>query len=90
MEGEEKMKYIYPGVFTLEEDGKYSIIFPDFEGCYTCGDNLEDGIKMAVDVLSMVLRQYKKSGKDIPKHSSPKDMRAYSNVYWITVDTDSD
>ena len=36
-------KYAYPAVFTLEEDGTYSIIFPDLEGCYTCGDSLEDG-----------------------------------------------
>ena len=34
-------KYIYPAVFTKEEDGGYSVVFPDLESCYTCGDTLE-------------------------------------------------
>ena len=37
-------KYAYPAVFTHEEDGSYSIHFPDLEGCYTCSDSLEEGI----------------------------------------------
>ena len=53
-------KYAYPAIFTPEEDGSYSIIFPDLEGCYTCGDNLEDGIEMAEDALSLVLYGYEK------------------------------
>lgn len=54
-------KYAYPAIFTPEEDGSYSIIFPDLEGCYTCGDNLEDGIEMAEDALSLVLYGYEKT-----------------------------
>ena len=34
-------KYVYPAVFTPEEKG-YSVYFPDLEGCYTCGDDLQD------------------------------------------------
>lgn len=56
-------KYAYPAIFTPEEDGSYSIIFPDLEGCYTCGDNLEDGIEMAEDALSLVLYGYEKDGR---------------------------
>ena len=40
-------KYSYPAIFTPEENGAFSIVFPDLEGCYTCGDNLTDGIMMA-------------------------------------------
>ena len=53
-------KYVYPAIFTPEEDGSYSIVFPDLEGCYTCGDNLEDGIEMAEDALALVLYGYEK------------------------------
>ncbi len=42
-------KYIFPAIFTPEEQGEFSIHFPDIENCFTCGDNLEDGIRMAVD-----------------------------------------
>lgn len=61
-------KYAYPAIFTPEEKG-YSIVFPDLEGCYTCGDNLEDGLEMARDALALVLYGYEKDGRDIPKPS---------------------
>ena len=64
-------KYAYPAVFTLEEDGSYSINFPDLEGCYTCGDSLEDGIEMAEDALALVLYGYEKDAREIPTPSAP-------------------
>ena len=48
-------KYVYPAVFTPEEDGNYSGFFPDLDGCYTCGDDLQDAIVMAEDVLAFYL-----------------------------------
>lgn len=65
-------KYAYPAIFTPEENG-YSIVFPDLEGCYTCGDSLEDGLEMARDVLALVLYGYEKEGRVIP---SPSDRTA--------------
>ena len=58
-------KYVYPAVFTEEEQG-YSIVFPDLDGCYTCGDSLEDGLEMARDVLALVLYGYEKDKRIIP------------------------
>lgn len=63
-------KYVYPAIFTPEENGSYSIVFPDLEGCYTCGDNLEDGIEMAEDALALVLYGYEKDGREIPAPSA--------------------
>ena len=48
-------KYVYPAVFTPEEAGKYSVYFPDIDGCYTCGDDLADGMEMAEDALALML-----------------------------------
>ncbi len=59
-------KYAYPAVFTPENDGGFSIKFPDLEGCYTCGDDMVDGLLMAKDVLTLVLYGYEKDGKEIP------------------------
>lgn len=59
-------KYIYPAIFTKEEEG-YSVIFPDLESCYTQGDNLEDALEMAEDVLSLVLYEYEKNQRLIPE-----------------------
>ncbi len=65
-------KYIYPAIFTKEENG-YSVLFPDIDSCYTCGDSLEDAMEMAEDALSLVLYQYETDGKDIP---NPSDCHA--------------
>ena len=43
-------KYIYPACFYPEEDGRYSVIFPDFGGA-TYGNDLADAIDMAADYL---------------------------------------
>lgn len=82
-------KYAYPAVFTLEEDGTYSIIFPDLEGCYTCGDSLEDGIEMAEDALALTLYGYEKEGREIPKASAPAAITVSENefVNFIACDT---
>ena len=82
-------KYAYPAVFTLEEDGTYSIIFPDLEGCYTCGDSLEDGIEMAEDALALTLDGYEKEGREIPKASVPTAITVSENefVNFIACDT---
>ena len=61
-------KYAYPAIFTPEETG-YSIVFPDLEGCYTCGDTLEEGLEMAQDALALVLYGYEKEGRKIPAPS---------------------
>lgn len=65
-------KYIYPAIFEKEETG-YSVFFPDIDGCYTCGDSLEDAMDMAEDVLSLVLYTYETDGKTIP---TPSDCSA--------------
>ena len=63
-------KYVYPAVFTPEEGGLYSVYFPDIEGCYTCGDDLENAMEMAEDVLSFALWGYEREEKDVPSASS--------------------
>lgn len=63
-------KYAYPAVFTKEENGQYSVVFKDLEGCYTCGDNIEQAIEMAEDALALVLYGYEIEGKEIPYPST--------------------
>ena len=81
-------KYVYPAVFAAEGEG-YAVNFPDIDGCYTCGDDLADGIEMAEDVLALVLYQYEKDGKAVPHPSDPKDLKLNENefVNLIAADT---
>jgi predicted RNase H-like HicB family nuclease len=82
-------KYAYPAIFTLEGDGSYSINFPDLEGCYTCGDSLEDGIEMAEDALALVLYGYEKDDREIPTPSVADAIALNGNefVNYIACDT---
>ena len=68
-------KYVFPAVFTPEKDGGYSILFPDLEGCFTCGDDLIDGMQMAEDVLALVLYSYEKEDREIPIPSKREDIK---------------
>jgi len=59
-------KYVYPAIFTPEENGMYSVDFPDLEGCYTCGEDLAEALYMAEDVLAFTLYDYEKEKRPIP------------------------
>lgn len=63
-------RYTYPAVFTPEENGQFSVYFPDLEGCYTCGDNIGDALLMAEDALALTMYCYEKEMKEIPKASA--------------------
>lgn len=72
----------YPAVFAKEDDGTYSVSFPDIEGCYTCGDDIADGMNMAEDALALMLySNYEKAGKKFPKASDIKDILVRENEF---------
>lgn len=82
-------KYVYPVIFTPEVDGGYSIIFPDLEGCFTCGDDLIDGMQMAEDVLALVLYGYEKEEREIPLASKRESIKLHGKefVNYVACDT---
>lgn len=82
-------KYVYPAIFTPEDDGSFSINFPDLEGCYTCGDNLTDGMEMAKDVLALVLYGYESECKPIPAPSSLSAFKTANGAFvnYVVCDT---
>lgn len=74
----------FPAIFTEEEDGKWSVDFPDLEGCYASGDNLHDAQNMALDVLEMTLKAYKTHGKEIPEPKSERyDLSKNQRMYYV-------
>ena len=70
--------YVYPAIFTKEEkNGKfngYSIDFPDVEGCFTQGEDLEDGLFMAEDALALMLNEYELDERPTPTPSKLEDL----------------
>lgn len=82
-------RYVYPAIFTPEENGGYSVLFPDLEGCYTCGDSLADSLEMAQDALALVLYGYEKDGREIPAPSNRNDidLKDMEFINYVACDT---
>lgn len=60
------MRCAYPCVLTREEDGGFSIGFPDIPEALTCGNDRADALTMAEDALAAALGAYVKRKEDIP------------------------
>lgn len=60
----------YPALFHKEEDGSYWVEFPEFAGG-TQGDDLEEAMKNAREMLESVLAAYLDEGMELPV---PSDM----------------
>ena len=85
------MKYAYAAVFTPEENGLYSVRFPDLPGCHTCGDDFPDAITMAQDALCLWLFHLEEDKKTIPPATKLNDIKTNGQelVSAVAVDTDS-
>lgn len=84
------MKYVYPAIFT--RDGEfYFVEFPDMQEAVTQGNDLNDALYMAQDVLNTWLAFLEDSGKVIPKpsdiNSLALDDGQFANL--IIADTDA-
>lgn len=66
--------YNYPAIFFKEDDGGYSVIFPDLKGVSTCGNNLDEAIYMAIDCLAGYIHSAEIDGTEIPTPSNITDI----------------
>lgn len=83
------MKYVYPAIFTEEENGYYSVRFDDIDGCFTSGFGLEEAIAMAEDALCFMLYTMEKDGEKIPSASDIKDISVEKNEFVSLIKCDT-
>ena len=69
------MLSVYPACFFKESNG-YSVIFPDLNYLSTCGDTLDEALKMAVDCLAGYLYTCKRKGEEVPAPSPISEVDA--------------
>ena len=81
-------KLFYPAVFQPEEDGGFSIFFPDIEGCNTQGDTMDESYSMAFDALGIVLSYMEDEHLPIPKPSAPQDIKLEEGQYIVVIEFD--
>ena len=85
------MNYIYPAVFYPEDDGRYSVIFPDLNDLATYGDNLADAFAMAQEACGQYLFTSLRDGDVLPAPSTldaveKDDENAIVNMVCVNLD----
>jgi predicted RNase H-like HicB family nuclease len=66
-------KYIYPAVFTYEEDGQVSITFPDLD-CATCAESDAEAFTAAKEMLAVTMLGLEEDGETIPPASDLRNL----------------
>lgn len=65
----------YPACFFKEENG-YSVIFPDLNWLSTCGETLDEALRMAVDCLAGYLYAAQRDKEEVCAPSDPTSIDA--------------
>lgn len=81
-----KNRYIFPAIIRLD-DGIYEVDFPDIYNCFTFGENLEDALDSARDVLELCIYDMEQDNIEIPPPSDIKDIKLSEgeSIAWINV-----
>jgi predicted RNase H-like HicB family nuclease len=85
------MNYIYPAIFYPEDEGRYSVIFPDLNNLATYGDTLADAFAMAQEACGQYLFTSLRDGDIIPAPSvldtiKKEDEHALVNMVFVNLD----
>lgn len=85
------MNYIYPAIFYPEDNGQYSVIFPDLNDLATYGNDLTDAFAMAQEACGAYLFALLRDGEKFPTPtalgsiSKDKD-NAFINLIYVNLD----
>lgn len=60
------MQYEYPCVLAPENDGGFSVSFPDVPEALTCGNSRAEALALAEEALAVALGEYMKSREGVP------------------------
>ena len=78
-------RYFYPAVFTYEEGQEIAVFFPDLDVA-TSGENEDDALLSARELLGVVLSGLEEDGEVIPKASSLRDVVVEKNEKVVLID----
>lgn len=83
-----RSKYIYPAVFSHDEDGFY-VEFPDIHNCFTDGDTLEEAMENAKDVLELMLYEMETKNAVPPTATKISDIKCTDSSFATLVLADT-
>jgi len=57
---------IYPAIIHKEDNSDWGISFPDFPGCVSAGETIEEALAMGAEALQFHIDGMAEDGEDIP------------------------
>ena len=75
------MEYVYPALFHANDDGSYTVTYPDLPGCISEGKSLSNAIYMAQTALSQWIEYLSDNNKDIPAASVLNSITTEENEF---------
>lgn len=78
-------RYFYPAVFTYEPGQEIAVVFPDL-GCATSGENDDDALLSARELLGCVLNGLEEDGEEIPSPTPLSEIELPENKRAVLVD----
>ncbi|MCL2661938.1 MAG: type II toxin-antitoxin system HicB family antitoxin [Oscillospiraceae bacterium] len=82
------MNYIYPAIFSSNDDGSYTITYPDLKGCISEGKDLENAMVMAQSALSQWLEYLDSDKQEFPKPSEIIEITVEGNEFTSLIRAD--
>jgi predicted RNase H-like HicB family nuclease len=64
------MEYVYPAIFHENEDGSFTITYPDLPGCVSEGKSLGNALHMAQSALVQWIEYLSDKKQEIPEATS--------------------
>lgn len=79
--------YLYYAIFS-KEGHQYNVSFPDLDGAFTCGEDMNDALYMAKDLLEGWLLVAENEGDEIPPASQPESIQAEKGDLIVPIQAD--
>lgn len=74
-------EYVYPALFHQNEDGSFTITYPDLPGCISEGKSLGNSIYMAQSALTQWISYLTDKNMEIPAARNPHDISTEQNEF---------
>lgn len=74
-------EFVYPAVFHANDDGSYTVTFPDLPGCISEGMSVGNAMVMAQSALSQWIEYLTDKKENIPQASELKSVTAKDDEF---------
>ena len=83
-------KLFYPAIFHEAEEGGFWITFPDFPGCFSQGESMEEAYEMAIEALGLCISDMEKERITLPVPTNPTKIFQEKDAAVIIIEFDQD